>query len=129
MESTEVIKSDWYDQPREKSVCVTKEKARPLRRWKRLTPEQNARLNKLGIIEEEEEASIVEQPSFGLGLKKRMMTRSNSSQANQQQEFTPSSPSRSPRIISQEALNTIAYGAMSSPPLYLPARENLLLPL
>ena len=32
LEPTEVAKSSWYDQPREKRVCVTKDKAKPVRR-------------------------------------------------------------------------------------------------
>ena len=64
---------------------VTEEKTKPLRRSKRFTPEQNARLDKLEIIEEEEEGvAPIEQPNFGLGLKKRMITRANNSQAIQQ---------------------------------------------
>ena len=43
---------------------MTKDKTKPLRRSKRLTPEKNARLEKLDIIEEEEEE--LEQLSFGL---------------------------------------------------------------
>ena len=62
-------------------MWVAKEKAKPLRRSKTFTPEQNARLDKLESIEEEEE---VEQPSFDMGLKKMRITRSNSSKANQQ---------------------------------------------
>ena len=75
---------------------MTKEKEKPLRRSKRFTPEQNEQLDKLEIIEEEEELAPEEQPSFGLGLKKKRITRSNSSLANQEWEFTPGPPSRSP---------------------------------
>ena len=108
---------------------MTKEKAKPLRRLKRFTPEQNERLNKLEIIEEETEIETTEQPSFGLGLKKRRIARSSNSLANQEREFTPGLPSRSPRIISQEALNAWTYGAMSNLPLYSPVRENIPPPL
>ena len=79
LEAIEVISSDWYDKPREERGLVTKEKARPARWPKRFTPEQNARLNKVEIIEEEEEASTTEQPNFGLGLQKKRITISNSS--------------------------------------------------
>ena len=41
LKATKVIESDWYNQPREKRVRVTKKKATPLRRSKRFTPEQN----------------------------------------------------------------------------------------
>ena len=61
---------------------MTKEKETSLRRSKQFTPEQNEHLNKLGIIEEEEEVEPTEQPSFGLGLKKRRTTRSSSSVVN-----------------------------------------------
>ena len=104
---------------------MTKEKAKLLRRPKQFTSEQNERLNKFEIIEKEEEVEPTEQPSFGLGLKKRGITRSSNNLANQEREFTPGPPSRSPRIISQEALNAWAYIAMSNPPLYSPARANI----
>ena len=80
-------------------------------------------------IEEEKEVAPAEQPSFGLGLKKKMITRSNSSLTNQEWEFTPAPASRHPRIISQEALNAFAYAAMSNPPLYSSARANIPPPL
>ena len=65
---------------------MTKEKTKPLRRSKIFTPEQNARLNKLEIIKDEEEATKEEQPNFGLGLKKRTMdTRSNSNETKQKE--------------------------------------------
>ena len=43
---------------------MTKEKAKPLRRSKRFTPEQNTWLDKLEIIEEEEGASETEQQAL-----------------------------------------------------------------
>jgi hypothetical protein len=67
LKAVRAIRSDWYDQPQEKRVRVTKEEAKPLRRSKRFTPEQNERLDKLEIIEEEaEEIEPKEQQNFGL---------------------------------------------------------------
>ena len=57
LETIEVIKHDWHDQPREKRTRVTKDKAKPLRRSKQFTPEKNERLNKLEVIEEEDEVA------------------------------------------------------------------------
>ena len=51
--------------------------------------------------------------------------RSNINQTKQQKQFTPVPPSRSPRIISQVALNAFAYGAMSNPRLYSIARADI----
>ena len=101
LEATKEIAGDWYDQPWEKRSHVMKEKKKPLRRSKIFTPaEQNARLDKLEIIEDEEETAKEEQPNFGLGLKKRTRnTRSNSNQTKQQRAFTSAPPSLSPRII------------------------------
>ena len=64
LETTEVMASDWCDQPQEKRRSVTKKKSKLLWRSKRFAPEQNVWLDKLEIIEEEEEASATEQPSF-----------------------------------------------------------------
>ena len=82
-----------------------KRKGKPVKRSKRFTPEQNAQLDKVEIIEEEEGASATEQPHFGLGLQEKRITRSVSSQAKQQREFTLAPPTRSPGVLSQEALN------------------------
>ena len=82
-------------------------------------------MDKVEIIEEEERASVTEHPIFELGLKKKRIMRSNSSQAQQHREFTVAPQSRRPRIISQEALNAFAYGAMSNPTLYAPARTHI----
>ena len=121
LEATEEIVSHWYDQQRGKRRCTTKEKAYPLRRSKRFTPEQNARLDKLEIVEaiqDKEEAAKGEQSNFGLRLKKQTRnTGSNSNQTKQQRAFTPALPLRSPRIISQEALNAFAHGVIGNPPL------------
>ena len=47
-QATEETTNEWYDQPREKRRHATTEKAKPLRRSRRFTKEQNARLDKLG---------------------------------------------------------------------------------
>ena len=85
LETMEVLATDWYEQPREKRFRVMKKKTTQWRISRRFTQEQNAQLDKLEIIKEEEETTaVLEQPSFRLGLKKKRIMRSNSSQANQQ---------------------------------------------
>ena len=115
LEATEVIASNWYKKPREKRGHVTKENAKPARRLKIFTPEQNAQLNKVEIIGEK--ASAAEQPNFGLGLQNKRITRSNNSQAKQHRGFTPAPPSRSPRIISQVQQRERLYRNIRSLPM------------
>ena len=85
----------------------------------------------MGKLEEEgiqceEEVINEDQPNLGLGLKpQKRSTRSNNNEATKQKSFTPSPPSRSPRIISQKDLNAFAYEAMSNLPKYSTARAGI----
>ena len=60
LEATEGIASDWYEQQREKRKQVTKQKTKPLKRSRIFTPEQNERLDKLEIMEDDEETTTEE---------------------------------------------------------------------
>ena len=97
-----------------------------------LQKEQNARLDVVDATAKEvkklhpEESFIVEEKKFGLGLtSQKRTTRSNAKQTIKRRAYMLIPPSRSPRLISQEALNAFAYGAMSNPPAYSPARSGI----
>ena len=121
----------WYDTPRNKRKRTMKPKVKPTRRSPRFTKEQVKRLDDLSEVAnhvrevEHQHPSLEQQEQqYGLGLNRTMRDR-NVFAPKSKNVFEPIPQFRSPKFITQEALNMFAFKAMTDPSLYSSARMHI----